>query len=296
MKLDSFKIVTIFISLVLSSFSGISENNYFHEKITTDSIPLWETVPAIPKMPPADVSGLASVNGIKMYYAIYNKNGKDPVILIHGGLGSSDDWGFETPLLSKTNKVIVVDCRGRGRSTMTDEPLSYRLMTSDLVKLMDFLHIQKASVVGASDGGIIGLLLAIHYPERINKLLAYGANFNNSGLKPGPFDSISGSKYFAMISKRYKEISPTPNDFQKMTKALNKMYETQPNIPPRDLKTIQAPTIIADGEYEQFFTREHTEKLARLIPGAKLVIMPNVSHGGPIQDPQHFHELVMQLL
>ena len=295
MKSRSFKIVTIFLCLILTTFSAISENNFPFKNIT-DSIPLWKTVPQMPPMPQADESGLANVNGIKMYYAIYNKNGKDPVMLIHGGLGSSDDWAFETPLLLKTNKVIVVDCRGRGRSTMTDEPLTYELMTSDLVQLMDFLQLQKASVIGSSDGGIIGLLLAIHHPQRINKLLAYGANFNNSGLKPGPFDSVSGSKYFAMVSKRYQDISPTPNDFQKMTKALGKMYDKEPDIKPEELKTIKAPTLIVDGEYEQFITTEHTRKLASLIPGAKLVIMPNVSHGGPVQDPQHFHEVVMQLL
>jgi pimeloyl-ACP methyl ester carboxylesterase len=91
-----------------------------------------------------------------MYYAIFNKDGKEPVILLHGGFVSSDEWGFEVPLLSKTHKVIVVDSRGHGRSTMSNQALGYNLMASDVLRLMDYLKIKKASIVGWSDGGIIG--------------------------------------------------------------------------------------------------------------------------------------------
>ena len=259
-------------------------------------LPLWKTIPVIPVMPKADESGFVKVNDIKMYYAIYNKSGKEPVILLHGGLGNSDDWGFETPLLQKKHEVIVVDCRGRGRSTMSDQPLSYDLMTSDLLGLMDQLHLKKVSIVGVSDGGVIGLLMAIHHPERIDKLFAYGANFNNSGYTTVPPDTALSHKYMRMAEASYRALSSTPEGFIAMRKALFKMYDTEPDIKPSELQTIKAPTIIADGEYEQFITPEHTELLAHLIPGATLLIIPNVSHGGPIQDPASFHKAVMNLL
>jgi pimeloyl-ACP methyl ester carboxylesterase len=99
-------------------------------------------------MPNADEGGLASVNDIRMYYAIFNKDGKDPVNLLHRGLGSPDHWGFEVPRLSKTHKVIIVDSRGHGPSTKSDKPFSYNLMASDVLQLMDYLKIKKASIVG----------------------------------------------------------------------------------------------------------------------------------------------------
>jgi pimeloyl-ACP methyl ester carboxylesterase len=259
-------------------------------------LPLWKTIPEIPAMPNSDDNGFAKVNGIKMYYAIYNKSGKNPVILLHGGLGSSDDWGFETPLLLKTHEVIVVDCRGRGRSTMSDQPLSYDLMTSDLLGLMDQLHLEKVSIVGVSDGGVIGLLMAIHHRERINKLFAYGANFNNTGYKTGQPDTASSHRYLKIAEATYRKVSPTPGGFAEMRKALFKMYDTEPDIKPSEIQTIKTATVIADGEYEQFITPEHTRLLAHLIPGATLLIIPNVSHGGPIQDPVSFHKAVMKLL
>ena len=258
--------------------------------------PLWKTLPDVPPMPEADISGLAPVNDIKMYYAVFNKNGKEPVILLHGGFVSSDCWGFEVPLLSKTHKVIVVDSRGHGRSTMSEKPFSYNLMASDVLQLMDYLKIDKASIVGWSDGGIIGLILAIHHPERINKLFTYGANYNLSGYKSEPFDSALAARFMANVQANYRKLSPTPNNFAILRDALGKMYSTEPDLNPSDIKTIKAPTVIACGQYEQFITLEHFKTLANLIPNAKLVILPNVSHGGPLQDPVRFHEAVMKLL
>ena len=167
--------------------------------ISQTTVPLWKTLPDIPPMPQADESGLAPVNDIKIYYAIFNKEGKEPVILLHGGLVSSDYWSFEVPLLAKTHKVIIVDSRGHGRSTMSDQPFSYKLMSSDVLQLMDYLKIKKASIVGWSDGGIIGLIIAIQHPERVNKLFTFGANYNISGYKEEAPDSAMSARFMAQV-------------------------------------------------------------------------------------------------
>ena len=259
-------------------------------------VPLWKTLPDAPPMPQADESGLAPVNDIKMYYAIFNKNGKEPVILLHGGFGSSDVWGFEVPLLSKTHKVIVIDSRGHGRSSMSDKPLGYNLMASDVVQLMDYIKIEKASIVGWSDGGIIGLILAYKYPERVNKLFTYGANYNRSGYKDEPLDSALAARFMARAQTNYRKLSPTPDSFAVFRKALGKMYNSEPDLNPAEIKTIKAPTVIACGQYEQFIKLEHFQDLSHLIPNARLVILPNISHIGPLQDPVQFHQAVVNFL
>jgi pimeloyl-ACP methyl ester carboxylesterase len=91
-------------------------------------------------------------------------------------------------------------------------------------------------------------------------------------------------------------LSSTPDNFLGLKKALGKLYSNEPNLTAAELKMIKAPTVIAFGQYEQFIKREHFEEMARLIPNARLVMLPNVSHGGPLQDPAHFHEAVMSLL
>lgn len=257
---------------------------------------LWKTLPRPPAMPKADKSGLATVNGIKIYYAIYNETGKNPVLLLHGGFASSDCWGFEVPLLSMNHKVIVVDSRGHGRSSMDDTPFSYQLMTSDMMKLLDYLKIKKVSIVGWSDGGIIGLLTAIHHPERVNKLYTFGANFSRSGYKSEIPDTALVKVYMARVQANYKRLSSTPDGFLRLRKALVKMYSEEPEIDTNEIKTIHSPVVIAGGEYDQFIKQEHFEKLAQLIPGARLVIIPNVGHGGVLQDPVTFHEEVIKLL
>src|SRR3954452_13271887 len=85
---------------------------------------IWQTIPQPPPMPKAVKSGMAPVNDIKMYYAVYGQG--DPVLLIHGGLGNADLWGFQVPELAKTHEVIVVDSRGHGRSTRSEQPFGYR--------------------------------------------------------------------------------------------------------------------------------------------------------------------------
>ena len=264
--------------------------------ISQTAIPLWKTMPDTPIMPTADESGLAPVNDIKMYYALFNKDGQEPVILLHGGLASSEEWGLEVPLLSKTHKVIIADSRGHGRSTMSNKTLGYNLMASDVLQLMDYLKIKKASIVGWSDGGIIGLILAIKYPERVNKLFTFGTNYNLSGYKTEPFDSALSARFMARVQANYSKLSPTPDSFAVFRRALGKMYSTEPDLKPADLETIKSPTVIACGQYEQFIKLEHFQNLTNLIPNARLVIIPNVSHGGPLQDPKHFHEAVVNLL
>jgi pimeloyl-ACP methyl ester carboxylesterase len=193
-----------------------------------------------------------------------------------------------------------MDTRGHGRSGWDPRaPLSYDQMAGDAIAVLDAAHATKVAVVGVSDGGIVGLLLAIHKSERVRALLAWGANFNTDDEPQGPPDpafKTMGHDFMAQREAEYRRLSPTPDGFPQLRQALNTLYDHEPNIPPEDLKRITAPTIIADGDHEQFISRAHTQKLAALIPGGRLVILPNVSHGGFEQDPEGFHQIVAGLL
>jgi pimeloyl-ACP methyl ester carboxylesterase len=260
------------------------------------AVPRWQTLPQVPPLPEPDASGHAPVNGARLYYAIFNRGGGRPVLLLHGGYGSSVDWGFEVPRLAAHHEVIVTDSRGRGRSTLPAKPLSYRLMASDTLGVLDALHLERVSIVGQSDGGIIGLLLAIHHPDRIDKLFVFGANYSRSGDTDAPPDPVLGARYMARAEATYRRLSPTPDGFAGLQAALRQLYAREPEIPTADLGRITAPTVVADGEHEQFIARAHTESLARLIPGARLVIMTDAGHGAAIQDPDRFHAAVAEWL
>ena len=105
-----------------------------------------------------------------------------PVLVLHGGLGYIEDMSFQIRALAKSHFVIAVDSRGHGRSTGANGPLNYSLMSDDMVKVLDSLNINRVDVVGWSDGGIIGLDLAMRHPERVRRLVAISANYNPDGL------------------------------------------------------------------------------------------------------------------
>jgi pimeloyl-ACP methyl ester carboxylesterase len=245
-------------------------------------------------MPQAVESGYAPVNGIKMYYAVYGHG--DPILLIHGGLANSDYWANQVLALSKTHKVVVADSRGHGRSTRTAEPIGYDLMASDYTALLDYLKIQKTALVGWSDGGIIGIDLAMTYPERLTKLFAQAANVTTDGVKPDTMQTPTFSGFVAKAGEDYKRLSSTPDGYAAFLAEINKMWDTQPNWTKEQLSKISVPTAIVLGDHDEAIKRDHTEYMASVIPGATLIILKEASHFAMLQDPDGYTNAILAFL
>jgi len=256
--------------------------------------PRWLQLPPMPALPTAKSQGYAPVNGIHVFYAVYGA-GK-PVILLHGGLANANYWGNQIPALAGEYQVIVADSRGHGRSTRTAAPYSYDLMASDVVGLMDYLHLSKAAIVGWSDGGILALDLALHYPNRLTRVFAFAANYDPSGVKDDVLQNPTFAAFVARAGNEYRQLSHTPNEYQAFVAQITKMWDTQPHWTKAQLRSIRVPVLIADGDHDEAIKREHTEEMAGLIPGAGLLIQPNVSHFSFLQDPEQFNEDVLRFL
>ena len=253
----------------------------------------WGQLPPTPDLPKPERSGTAAVNGIRMWYAVFGHG--SPVILVHGGFGNSNYWGLQIPSLARQHEVIVHDSRGHGRSTRSSEPITYHLMASDVLALMDALHVPKAALVGWSDGAIIGLDIAIHHPERLTKLFAFAANSDPSGTKDVSKDPLF-SAYFSRTENEYQKLSPTPGEFKLFHEQLNKMWDNEPHFSDEQLRSIKVPTWIVDGDHDEVIKREDTDHMAALIPGAGELILPNVSHFALLQDPEQFNEALLHFL
>ena len=250
-------------------------------------------------MPRPDSSGVVSVNGSRLYFAIFHRGGGAPVLLLHGGSASSEIWAGEVERLRGSHEVIVIDTRGHGRSSRSAEPFSYAGFASDALGMMDSLRLSRVAVVGWSDGGVTGLVLAIEHPDRVTRLFTYGANFDRTGYSSAPPDSVAranGRRFRERMAAEYARLSPTPDGFPALSAALDTLYAREPAITTAALQSIRVPTGICAGEHEQFITRAHTEALAHWIPGARLIILPGISHGGPLQDPDGFHRAVETFL
>jgi pimeloyl-ACP methyl ester carboxylesterase len=253
----------------------------------------WERLPPTPSLPRPGQSGIASVNGIRLWYAVYGSG--EPVILVHGGLANSDYWGLQIPVLARHWQVVVLDSRGHGRSTRTAAPIGYDAMASDVLALMDTLHIQRAALVGWSDGAIIGLDIAIHHPERLSRLFAFAANSDPSGVKDVDQSPVFRA-YEERAAREYAKLSPTPTLFKAFLDNISKMWASEPHFTEAQLRGIRVPTWIVDADHDEAIKRENTDYMASLIPGAGELILPAVSHFAFLQDPALFNEALSQFL
>jgi pimeloyl-ACP methyl ester carboxylesterase len=247
-------------------------------------------------LPEPVMSGLAPVNDIQMYYVTYGDPANEPLILLHGGLGNADYFANQIPAFSEEYYVITADSRGHGRSTVTETPIGYALMASDVLALMDYLDIESASLVGWSDGGIIGLDIAIHHPERLNKLVAYGANYVPSGVRADIGEDDVFNAYIEYALADYALLSPAPENVDAFLANIGNMWATEPNYTPEQMAGVTIPTMILDGKEEEAIYTEHAFEMAELIPGAELALMPNVGHFAMFQTPEMFNSIVLNYL
>ncbi|HEX4174246.1 MAG TPA: alpha/beta hydrolase [Acetobacteraceae bacterium] len=254
----------------------------------------WQTLPPTPPPVAGEHTGHAKVNGINLYYATIGHG--SPVVLLHGGLANSDYWGNQVTALAPRHQVILVDSRGHGRSTRDARPYGYDLMADDVVALLDTLHIAKADVVGWSDGGIIGLDLAIRHPERVGRVFAFAANTVTSGVQEGVEKNPTFARFIERAGHEYARLSATPKEYDAFVAQISKMWETQPNWTDQQLKSIRSPVLVVDGDHDEAIKRPHTEYIAATIPGAGLLILPNTSHFAFLQDPALFNAAVLHFL
>jgi pimeloyl-ACP methyl ester carboxylesterase len=259
---------------------------------------VWRALPPTPSLPKGTVGEHAEINGASIWYAEWNRNSTGiPVLLLHGGFGNSSYYGRLIPDLTERGlRVIAIDSRGHGRSTRSDAPLTYHLMAEDVVGLLDRLKVPKVNLVGWSDGGITGIDLALNHPERLAGLFAFGANADVSGLKEGIEKTPVFVAYLTRVPQEYRKLSPTPDQWDAFSAAVNKMWETLPAFTADQLRSIKVRTTIADGEYDEAIKPAHTKYLAATIPGARLVILPDVSHFAMLQDPREFNAAVLAFL
>jgi len=254
----------------------------------------WQTLPPTPAPAHYDHETHIRLRGIDLYTAEAGHG--SPVILLHGGLANSDWWALQVNALRHHHRVIVVDSRGHGRSTRDATPYSYDLMADDVIALMDKLHIERADVLGWSDGAIQALDIAMRHPSRVGKIIAFGANTNTDGSKPDVGTNATFGIFIDRASKEYAKLSSTPKEYDDFVSQIGKMWETQPNWTDEQLGMILSKVLVLDGDHDEAIKLSHTEHIAMTIPHARLQILPDTSHFAFIQDPQAFNRAILTFL
>ena len=229
----------------------------------------------------------ADINGIKMYYEVHGEGA--PLLMIHGNSGDVSSMDNQIEHFSKTNLVIVADSRGHGKSGLNTQKLTYEIITDDLAELLKFLGLKKVNVIGLSDGGVIGLKLAIKYPELVNKLAIAGAN--TTPPKESAYswaiesESVRRKKIAEMI--RIKDESRN----WVLEQQVQELLFSDPLISNRQLESILSPVLIMAGD-KDIIMPEHTLSIFKHIKNSHWAIFPGQTHFVANTDPKLFNSTV----
>jgi pimeloyl-ACP methyl ester carboxylesterase len=234
-----------------------------------------------------EAGNFIAVNGVKIYYEIYGEG--TPLVLLHGNGGNIAYMQPQIEYFASKYKVIIMDCRGRGKSELGSDSLTYTQMTKDIVAILNQLKLDPAYVIGRSDGGIIALLLAVYYPDKVKKVAAFAANLtpDTTALYPFFYDQVKADRKEAdaMIAKM-----DTSQNW-KVLQQRNRLMEFQPHISANDLHKIKCPVLIISTDRD-IIREEHTLFIYRNISKANLCIFTGENHYVTKNNPDLFNSTV----
>jgi pimeloyl-ACP methyl ester carboxylesterase len=244
------------------------------------------------------VGGYVEIGALKTWYDEQGRG--DPLVLLHGGMGSNATWAVQMPEFGTRFRVIAPERRGHGHTPDLEGPLSYDVMSADTIGFLDAVVGGPAYLVGWSDGGIVGLLVAMARPDLVRKLVVIGTNFDTLGLTPEAMEGFTtlaaDSDDLAMLRESYQAVSPDgPGHWPVVVAKFKEMVSTQPAITVEQLARITAATLVVVGD-DDIVTLDHTSTLFRAIPNSELAVVPGTSHFLTMEKPDLVNRLVLDFL
>lgn len=227
-----------------------------------------------------------NANGIKIYYEEYGSG--QPLLLLHGNSESIQSFKLQIPELSKLYKVIAVDTRGQGKSTEDGKNYSYDLFAEDMNAFLNNLKLDSVNILGWSDGGNTGLIMAMKYPGKVKKLITMGANVF--------IDNTVVEKWvFKELNKQLKEMKSDTSYADKNRIRLINLLLTEPKHNFEELKVISCPVLVLAGQ-KDVIKENHTKSIAQNISKSKLLIAPKETHYYPTENSKAFNTSVIEFL
>lgn len=218
----------------------------------------------------------------RIYYEVYGSG--SPVVLLHGGIyGYIAEYRNLIPALSKNHTVIAIATRGHGKSELGHQPLSYRLFAGDAYQVIHHLTKDSVILIGFSDGGDTGYILAAEHPELVKKLVAIGGNLgytNFSGDDKASIDRLSGAEMEkneqGFVSAR-KALMPEPARFDEFVDDMAKLWREKVYVGKATIAAIQCPAMIIAGQ-DYACPVENYVAIYRLLKKGQLAIIPGSDH------------------
>lgn len=211
----------------------------------------------------------------------------EAVILLHGNGGNNGYFQGQIDVFAQQYHVYAIDTRGHGKTPRGKQPFTIGQFAEDLLGFMDIHHIDKAHLLGFSDGGNIAMVFAIHHPDRVNRLILNGANLNAGGVKRNIQIPIE-------IGYRIARIFAKKSASAKSNAEMLGLMVNDPNVTTDELALIRAKTLVIAGT-KDMIKEKHTRMIASNIPGSKLCIIEG-NHFIANQNPDIFNKKVLAFL
>jgi len=246
-------------------------------------------------------SGHLPINGLHLYHEVYGEldTSKTPLLLIPGAFMATDSMTVWADALARERAVIVFDQQGHGRTPDISREMSYEQFADDAAALLRALEVDRADVMGYSQGGGVALQLAIRHSSLVSKLVSMSATFRKDGWYPSVFDAIGAltAEAFAgtPVEKAFKEHTPSAEAFDAYLEKMKILNINDQNISDEQMRSISARTMVIVGDADGVKI-EHALAMFRLrgggdeeaaasgmlqqVPAARLVILPAMSHIG----------------
>jgi pimeloyl-ACP methyl ester carboxylesterase len=252
-------------------------------------------------------TGYAPANGVNYYYEIYGRAGRGhgtPLLVLHGGLGSTAMFEPDLAQLSKGRQVIAVDLHGHGRTALGDRAINYTDMGNDLAAVLKQLGYDTVDVLGYSMGGGVALRLAIQHPDVVRRLVLVSTPYSPSGFYPELLPqqaAVSAAMADAMketpMYKSYVAVAPRPQDFPRLLDQMG-AWMRQAYDWSEDVKKLRGPVMLVYGDADMI-RPEHIVAFYQLLGGGlkdagwqrehmspnRLAILPNVTHYDMVLSP-----------
>ena len=229
------------------------------------------------------VGHYADIDGLHLYYEVHGSGDghSPPLLLLHGG-GSTIASNFSKllPLFAAQRQVIAFEQQGHGHTADVDRPFSFEQSADDAAALLRHLKIEQADVFGHSNGGTIALYLAMRHPQMVRKLIVASANYRRDGMIPGFFDGLRHASLQDMpddLRQAYLRTAPHPQQLQSFFDKSRQRMLAFKDIPDQDIRAIASPALVVDGDSDVVLP-EHALALFRLLPHARLAILPGTAH------------------
>ena len=229
-----------------------------------------------------------AVNGTTIHVETFGdaESARRPVLVLHGGTAFLETMHAQITLLADDRLVIAPDSRAHGRSGDADGvALTYDLMAEDMIALLDHLAIEEVDIVGWSDGGNIGLIMAMTAPERVGRLVMYGSNAHYSAVDSALIDRDPDSETWASVKSFYDSVAPEPAHWPVALGKIIDMWATQPALEMAQLADVGSPVLVMAGEFDSI-DEAHTRAMAAALPNAELFIVPGQDHFAPLMAPE----------